>query len=110
MGTQRVAWQILDGIDYMHQHSVVHRDLKPENILVHRATGRTFYIKIADFGLSRVINEVGGREANMTAVGTPVFVAPEVLSGQYGEPADFWSFGCILFAMLCGAYPFDDVP
>jgi serine/threonine protein kinase len=109
---KHVSMQILEGIAYMHQNSIVHRDLKPDNILVSKQKKgkKLFNVKIADFGLSRLLNEAGGRAANMTAVGTPVFVAPEVLSGNYGEPADFWSFGCIIYTMICGSYPFDDTP
>lgn len=115
-----VCQQLLEGIGYMHENMVVHRDLKPANILITRSRAdpdaeieskrQLHDVKIADFGLSRCLNEVGGDTAAMTAVGTPAFAAPEVLRGDYDEKADFWSFGCILYTMLCGEYPFDELP
>lgn len=113
---RHVTKQLLEGIAYMHANCVVHRDLKPENILIAETriaagAGHPVHdIKIADFGLSRCLKEVGGASHNMTACGTPAFAAPEVVLGDYDERADFWSFGCILFVMLCGVYPFDEIP
>lgn len=108
-----ISRQLLEGIGYMHSHGVIHRDLKPANILINHKIVRKegFYdIKIADFGLSRVLNEPGGTNDWMTKVGTPAFAAPEIFVGAYDERADFWSFGCILFTMFCGEYPFDEMP
>mmetsp|Transcript_27948 Transcript_27948/g.65017 ORF Transcript_27948/g.65017 Transcript_27948/m.65017 type:complete len:651 (+) Transcript_27948:44-1996(+) len=111
-----VASQLLEGISYMQAKNVLHRDLKLENILI---TGSSYSsarecdlhdIKIADFGLSKVDHVTRASsihlERTMTAVGTPDYVAPEVLDGKYDERVDFWSFGVILYAMLCGRMPF----
>eukprot|EP00931_Biecheleriopsis_adriatica_P052696 TRINITY_DN30704_c0_g1_i1.p1 TRINITY_DN30704_c0_g1~~TRINITY_DN30704_c0_g1_i1.p1 ORF type:complete len:589 (+),score=106.26 TRINITY_DN30704_c0_g1_i1:51-1817(+) len=118
--SRHVAWQILEGLGYMHGKSVIHRDMKPANILITDAEkaegedgGLPYFIlnvKISDFGLSRALNEAGGEKADMTSCGTPAFAAPEVTMLRYDEMADFWSYGCIIFTMLCGAYPFDDEP
>jgi len=108
--------QLLDGVGYMHSRHVIHRDLKPENILIVSsqpapppATGHLRDIKIADFGLSKVITD--GSSIAKTFVGTPQYWAPEVLNvqrgGSYTQSADFWSLGAVLFVMLCGRYPFD---
>eukprot|EP00930_Biecheleria_cincta_P039797 TRINITY_DN27321_c0_g1_i1.p1 TRINITY_DN27321_c0_g1~~TRINITY_DN27321_c0_g1_i1.p1 ORF type:complete len:921 (+),score=190.72 TRINITY_DN27321_c0_g1_i1:30-2765(+) len=109
--------QLLDGIRYMHSKNVIHRDLKPENILVASSqelqpplTGKLREVKIADFGLSKVISE--GNSYAKTFVGTPQYWAPEVLNvqrggGSYTQAADFWSLGAILYVMLGGRYPFD---
>jgi len=105
--------QLLDGMGYMHREGVIHRDLKPANLLItHEDEERRgfYFLKIADFGLSRVINEPGGEQKGMTKVGTPAFAAPEIFADTYDELADFWSLGCILFTMLCGEYPFSDMP
>ena len=63
-------------------------------------------VKIADFGLSNIM-----KDGNLlrTACGSPNYAAPEIISGQpYGPKVDIWSCGIILYALLCGALPFDD--
>jgi serine/threonine protein kinase len=88
----------------------VHRDLKPENILL--ATRESdIDVKLTDFGLAKAINGDGLK----TFCGTPQYFAPEVLqrrhtvrgAGRYGEPADMWSLGVILYVLLSGTPPFD---
>jgi calcium/calmodulin-dependent protein kinase I len=77
-----VVAKILDAIRYLHNMGIVHRDLKPENLLL---SSREIHseIKISDFGLSKIFNEV---EVMKTACGTPGYVAPEVLRRQgYGS-------------------------
>eukprot|EP00435_Cladocopium_sp_Y103_P020155 s1114_g4.t3 len=64
-------------------------------------------VKIADFGLSKCLKRVGEQDAGMTACGTLDYLAPEVLTGQYDERIDFWSFGVLLYVMLCGRMPFE---
>merc|ERR1719510_1922690 len=73
-------------------------------------TGQLHDIKVADFGLSKVITE--GASTAQTFVGTPQYWAPEVLNvqrggGSYTQACDYWSLGAVLFVMLCGRYPFD---
>eukprot|EP00930_Biecheleria_cincta_P036990 TRINITY_DN25364_c0_g1_i2.p1 TRINITY_DN25364_c0_g1~~TRINITY_DN25364_c0_g1_i2.p1 ORF type:complete len:584 (-),score=63.29 TRINITY_DN25364_c0_g1_i2:289-2040(-) len=114
IASRHVSWQILQGLGYMHDKAVVHRDLKPENVLIRDSeakvhNGSKYFlheVKIADFGLSRTLLHKTKKE-NMTQCGTPQFAAPEVVIGRYDEHADFWSFGCMIFAMLCGSYPFE---
>ncbi|KAK9266502.1 hypothetical protein L1049_012557 [Liquidambar formosana] len=78
---------------------VVHRDVKPENILLTTAG----QMKVADFGLAvRVAN--GQRLARV--VGSPAYIAPEVLAGDYSEKVDIWSAGVLLHALLVGVLPF----
>ena len=68
--------QIIEGVEYCHQHLVAHRDLKPENILIDE--GNT--VKIADFGLSNLMKD--GKYLK-TSCGSPNYAAPEVILGQY---------------------------
>ncbi|XP_076465108.1 calcium/calmodulin-dependent protein kinase type IV-like isoform X2 [Babylonia areolata] len=94
---------ILTGVQYLHRNDVVHRDLKPENLL-YENTLQESKLKIADFGLSRIIdNEV----KLSTVCGTPAYCAPEVLQGKpYDKSADLWSVGVIAYILLCGYDPF----
>jgi len=95
-----VAKQVLSGVAYMHYHGIAHRDLKPENLLVD--IGRTV-IKITDFGASKSF----GNSTMMTMVGSPLYVAPEILLSQpYDQAVDIWSIGVITYMMLCGWTPF----
>jgi len=83
------------------------RDLKLENVLLDSSSDELAKIKIADFGYSK--SSVMQSAPNST-VGTPAYVAPEVLlRPEYeGQPADVWSAGVTLYVMLCGKYPFED--
>lgn len=94
---------ILDAIAYCHSKGIVHRDLKPENFLFLTESEES-PIKIIDFGLSR---HKDANEAMMkTKVGTPYYVAPEVLRREYNEACDIWSIGVITYILLCGYPPF----
>ncbi|ESL08077.1 hypothetical protein TRSC58_04228 [Trypanosoma rangeli SC58] len=98
--------QILEGLAYLHGMNVVHRDLKGDNVLI-SALGDA---KLADFGCSKRLGtatmqqeSAGEKGAGyQTMVGTPLFMAPEVLSGvgSYSKPADVWSVGCLVLEML----------
>lgn len=93
---------LLESVAYIHDLGIVHRDLKPENILCGEELDD---IKIADFGLSKMILPTEMMDA---ACGTLSYVAPEVLTMQgYGMEADLWSVGVIMFLLLCGKLPFD---
>lgn len=81
----------------------MHRDLKPENILLEQ--NKEFdQIKIIDFGTSLVVEEGKRLEEKL---GTPYYIAPEVLSQNYGCKCDIWSCGVITFIVLSGAPPFN---
>jgi len=94
---------ILDAIAYCHNVNVVHRDLKPENFLF-KTEAEDADIKIIDFGLSRHDDQNFG--VMKTKVGTPYYVAPEVLNRQYTKSCDIWSIGVITYILLCGYPPF----
>lgn len=93
---------ILEVVKVCHQHGVIHRDLKPENFL-YANKGETASLKAIDFGLSIFI-EPGVRFREI--VGSPYYMAPEVLRRSYGEEIDVWSAGVILYILLCGVPPF----
>ena len=98
-----IMYQILTAISYMHEHGVVHRDIKPENILF-ETTDVDSPIKIIDFGLARKHDE----ESPMrTVVGTPYYIAPDVLKKSYNKSCDLWSVGVIAYVMLSGYPPFN---
>lgn len=98
--------QLINTVDYCHSRGVFHRDLKPENLLLD-ASGN---LKVSDFGLSALSQQVRDDGLLHTTCGTPNYVAPEVLNdrGYDGSTADLWSCGVILFVLLAGYLPFDD--
>ena len=95
--------QIASALDYCHRNSIVHRDLKIENILI----SKNGDIKIIDFGLSNLFSP---RNHLKTFCGSLYFAAPELLQAkQYtGPEVDVWSFGIVLYVLVCGKVPFDD--
>ncbi|XVF01527.1 hypothetical protein REPUB_Repub04eG0096500 [Reevesia pubescens] len=86
-------------IKYCHDMGVVHRDIKPENILL-TASGQ---MKLADFGLAV---RMSNGQSLTGVVGSPAYVAPEVLMGNYSEKVDIWSAGVLLHALLVNVLPF----
>eukprot|EP00555_Chaetoceros_dichaeta_P009226 CAMPEP_0198260318 /NCGR_PEP_ID=MMETSP1447-20131203/9325_1 /TAXON_ID=420782 /ORGANISM="Chaetoceros dichaeta, Strain CCMP1751" /LENGTH=645 /DNA_ID=CAMNT_0043947949 /DNA_START=301 /DNA_END=2238 /DNA_ORIENTATION=+ len=99
----KLVRSILGAIAYCHDvKQIVHRDLKPENFLF-ASEEDDAEIKIIDFGLSRYETQFGVMN---TRVGTPYYVAPEVLKKEYTKSCDIWSIGVITYILLCGYPPF----
>lgn len=126
--------QVAHGIRYLHEErGVVHRDIKPENLLFERIPivpspnpppklleedkedegefipgvggGGIGRVKIADFGLSKVVWD----EQTMTPCGTVGYTAPEIVKDErYSKSVDMWALGCVLYTLLCGFPPFYD--
>ncbi|KAJ6418631.1 hypothetical protein OIU84_001907 [Salix udensis] len=125
--------EVVLALEYLHSLRVVHRDLKPDNLLI----AHDGHIKLTDFGLSKVglinsTNDLSGpavsgtsmlvddepqlptsehqqeRRKKRSAVGTPDYLAPEILLGTgHGTTADWWSVGVILFELIVGIPPFN---
>ena len=96
---KRIARESLEALCYLHEKRIAHRDIKPENILF-TSEGN---VKLADFGLSRkLINK-----SNLTVVGTPYYISPEMIQGRYSSQCDIWSLGIVLYFALTGLLPFD---
>ncbi|KAF8996279.1 Pkinase-domain-containing protein [Hymenopellis radicata] len=132
--SRHVILQVAQGIRYLHEErGVVHRDIKPENLLFSRIPiipskqpvqrpydeekedegefipgvggGGIGRVKIADFGLSKVV----WNEETMTPCGTVGYTAPEIVKDErYSKSVDMWALGCVLYTLLCGFPPFYD--
>ena len=101
------TYQILCGLNYLHEREVFHRDVKGANVLV-SSSGR---LQLTDFGASRRL----GHDSVVSGLkGTPHWMAPEVIKGQQGDSgwaeADVWSVGCTVIEMLTAQMPWSDYP
>ncbi|KAG5231515.1 CBL-interacting serine/threonine-protein kinase [Salix suchowensis] len=103
---RRYFQQLINAVDYCHSRGVFHRDLKPENLLLDSHG----VLKVSDFGLSALSQQLQGDGLLHTACGTPNYVAPEVLKdkGYDGTASDVWSCGVILYVLMAGYLPFDE--
>lgn len=91
-------------VAHCHQQSIVHRDIRPENILVKTIDRDNFEVKLSGFGLAASLT---AGEKLTRLVGSPYYVAPEVLLRSYDHGCDVWSCGVIIHIMLLGYPPFD---
>ena len=96
-------WQILQAINYLHFKGIAHRDIKPENFLLVNKTSSN--IKLIDFGLSATIK--CSEDVIKETVGSPFYIAPEVLDKNYTPLCDIWSAGIILYNFMTCLYPFE---
>jgi serine/threonine protein kinase len=110
--TVHQALQVAQALHYMHSKGLMHRDVKSKNVLVRFIDGEAV-MKLSDCGEIAVI--VAG-SSYRTGVGTPEFMAPEVVAvatvrfRAYGSPCDIWSYGMLLFELLTGGgVPYSDI-
>lgn len=96
--------KICDAVKHCHDRDICHRDLKPENFLF-ETTAEDAELKVIDFGLSRMDDGLSAGVMT-TRVGTPYYIAPEVLGRHYDKSCDLWSIGVITYILLCGYPPF----
>jgi serine/threonine protein kinase len=103
-----ISWDVLSALDHAHSHGIVHRDVKPANILLDHS-GRAL---LMDFGIARALRDESRKTLTGVSMGTPDYMSPEQVLGSSAIDArsDVYSFGCVLYAMLCGQPPFGSGP
>jgi eukaryotic-like serine/threonine-protein kinase len=111
----RIVVQSASALGAAHAQQIVHRDLKPANIFLMQVPGEPEFVKVLDFGISKIKAANAKRLTNVRAVvGTPSYMSPEQATGRADDTdhrADQWALACIAWEMLCGHPPFvaDDV-
>jgi len=98
---KRLIFQVAQGLKYLHDRHIVHRDIKLENLLLDDSGT----VKIIDFGFSTIVPP--GKRLKIFC-GTPSYMAPEIVARKEysGFCADIWAMGVLLYALLCGSFPF----
>ncbi len=108
-----VLGQVLSALEAVHAAGIVHRDLKPDNIFLTRRNGRADFVKVLDFGVSKIRTENGGDASPLTRtgvmVGTPHYISPEQARGSrnHDHRVDIYATGVMLYETLTGRLPFD---
>ena len=92
--------ELFHAVSHCHNYGIIHRDIKPENIMI----TKNDEVKLIDFGLSK---SSGSEWAILnTIAGTPYYMAPEMLAGQYSNKVDLWSCGVLMYCLVSGYLPF----
>ena len=106
-----IMGQVLSALDAAHIAGVVHRDLKPDNIFISKVGDRKDFVKLLDFGISKVLESSAMKELTRTGtvMGTPVYMAPEQARGEKNvdHRLDIYAAGVILYESLTGSRPHD---
>ena len=103
-----ISLQIADALGTVHQAGIIHRDLKTENIMLMETVSGRFSVKILDFGIAKMMDKPAGRTTQEgVLVGTPEFMSPEQCYGNaVDHRADIYSYGILMYVMVCGKLPF----
>jgi len=97
--------QLLRALAYCHRMNVIHRDIKGKNILLDTEGN----VKLADFGSAKIVDDVITPSApSVNYSYTPLWVAPEVMTGKYNSKVDIWSLGCVVIEMAAGKEPWSE--
>merc|ERR1719395_144119 len=98
---RRIFTQACAGLKYLHERHIVHRDIKLENLLL----DENGIVKIIDFGFATIVPR--GKKIRVFC-GTPSYMAPEIVTKKEhpGPNTDVWAIGVVLYATLCGTFPF----
>jgi cGMP-dependent protein kinase len=99
-------------VEYLHKRKIVYRDIKPENIMIDEKG----YLKLIDMGTAKILKSENGIARTFTILGTPHYMAPEILKSKgYGLNVDLWSIGIVfiiigvtLYEFMCGLVPFGE--
>ena len=103
----RLGADLADVLAYVHQRDIVHRDIKPSNILI----GRDGVVRLADFGIARMLGDTTGHTATGTTIGTAAYIAPEQVRGEAVTPAsDMYSLGLVFLEALTGRRAYTGSP
>lgn len=111
-----IVMQLLDALAEAHAKGLVHRDVKPANLFLVQKPGEAVWVKVLDFGISKVIDavDVGGTTSvtltePRTLLGSPQYMSPEQLrdSANVDARSDLWACGVVLFELLTGEMPFE---
>ncbi|MBI5478374.1 MAG: serine/threonine protein kinase, partial [Deltaproteobacteria bacterium] len=110
----RIAREVLSALDAAHARDIVHRDLKPQNIYLCRRDRREDFVKLLDFGISKMKTGGSALTKPLAVLGTPSYMAPEQVQGQVDRidaRTDLWGMGVVLYEMLTGrvAFPGHDM-
>ena len=97
----------MDALRYCHNKNIAHRDVKLENVLLQKFSSQeqTHHVKLIDFGFA---NQLPKGEKTRTFCGTPSYMSPEIVTRKEhaGPPVDIWATGILLYALICGYFPF----
>jgi len=100
--TEKILIQLVAAIQYAHKQGIIHRDIKPSNILLRDGT----HVYLADFGLVRHVEEMGDITQTGCLLGTPEYMAPELIERPATQISDIYALGIVLYYMLTGTVPF----
>ncbi len=105
--TINIARQILKSLNEAHQRGIIHRDIKPSNIIIRSVIGENDFVKVLDFGIAKArYQNMPHLTQNGKLLGTPQYLAPELLFGDIATPAvDLFAIGLLLVEMLSGHSP-----